>query len=143
MASESIAGFAWLNYSEGPGRGVVWVSQSIGCCGEETLAALKQMLYIPQDRLQALLGTNDDPLTRAVQQYEPEKEVLVVVHQEQQSQFFFPLKPSIPPPQAGKRMRAFVQGVSRGCLPDDAPFGHVAALYYASEGDTGRTKRCT
>jgi hypothetical protein len=140
LAGEAIAGFAWLNYSDGPGRGVVWVKQSIGCYGDELLGALREMIYIPQDRIQQLVGTPDDPLTGAVQQYDPEKEILVVVHQDQQSEFFISLTPNDPPPLAGDRMRAFLQGVSRDCLSDDVPFGHVAALYHAAHGgESGRT----
>lgn len=142
VASAAIAGFAWLNYSDGCGRGVVWVKQSIGCYGDELLGALREMIYIPKDSIQQLVGTPNDPLSGAVQQYDPDKEVLVVVHQKEQSEFFISLTPTDPPPLAGNRMRAFVQGVSRGCLPDDAPFGHIAALYHAAhDGGSGQTYR--
>jgi hypothetical protein len=137
-ANEAIAGFAWLNYAEGSERGVVWVSQTIGCYGEDLLAALRQMLYIPQDQLRKLGCTHDDPLSDAVRRYDPGTEVLVLVRHENQTEFFFPLKPHLPPPQAGERMRAFVLGASRERLADDAPFGHVAASYHACRGDPGR-----
>ena len=132
-ADEAIAGFAYLHFSDGAGRGVVWLSQTIGRCGDDVITALREMIYIPQDRLQQLLGNPENPLLEMVRRYDPETEVLIVVHQDQQSQFSIPLKPTVPLSQSGKALREFIQTANRQELADEAPFGHAAALFFQSQ----------